>query len=273
MKFPVALQLYSVRDFMERDFEGTLRRVAAMGYDGVEFAGTFGRTAAKVRDLCEACGLVPVSAHVPLAEMQADPQGVIRYYKQVGCAHLVIPYLPEDRRAGTPGFEETLAFAASFGAMVTASGMTLQYHNHDFEFVRLGDEYALDYIYRTVPADCLQTQIDTCWARVGGVDPAAYIRQYAGRAPTVHLKDYSGTKSEKMYALIGLDDSGDTAAGSSAFRLRPCGMGCQDFAAILAASRQAGTGWMIIEQDTVSDGLTSLQCAEKSLAYIQTINK
>ena len=75
-KFPIALQLYSVRDAMEQDFEKTLKEVSEMGYEGVEFAGLFGKTGAEVRELCRKYSLTPVSAHVPLSEMLADPDKV-----------------------------------------------------------------------------------------------------------------------------------------------------------------------------------------------------
>ena len=69
----IGVQLYSVRDEMERDFEGTLKRVKDMGYDCVEFAGLFGRSAAEVKALCDAYGLIPISAHVSLDDMREDP--------------------------------------------------------------------------------------------------------------------------------------------------------------------------------------------------------
>ena len=83
--------------------------------------------------------------------------------------------------------------------------MQLCYHNHDFEFVKLNGEYALDILYKEVPADILETEVDTCWVKVAGEDPGAYLRKYTGRAHIVHLKDFSGEKSEHMYALIGID--------------------------------------------------------------------
>ena len=74
MALPVALQLYSVRETAEKDFAGTLRAVKAMGYDGVEFAGLYGHTPEYVKGLCEGIGLVPISAHININEMIADPE-------------------------------------------------------------------------------------------------------------------------------------------------------------------------------------------------------
>ena len=94
-KFPIALQLYSVRDRMARDFEGTLAEVAALGYDGVEFAGLYGKTSAEVKALCEKYSLIPISAHVPFVDMMKDPDGMMQTYAEIGCRFVVIPYLTE----------------------------------------------------------------------------------------------------------------------------------------------------------------------------------
>ena len=148
--------------------------------------------------------------------------------------------------------------------------MTLLYHNHDFEFEKIDGKYALEVLYDTVPADLLQTELDTCWVRVGGEDPAPYVRKYTGRAPIVHLKDYVGGKSEHMYELIGID-SDDQAPEENPFELRPVGSGCQDMPAIVAAAEAAGAKWVVVEQDQPSMGLNPLQCAEKSINYLRSI--
>ena len=189
-KFPIALQLYSVRDDLEKDFEGTLKKVKELGYDGVEFAGLYGKSPAEVKALCEKYGLVPISAHVPFVDMMADPEKVLGDYAAIGCRFVAIPYLTEEYRPGTDGFQKTIEGARLLGETAKKLGMTLLYHNHDFEFAKIDGKYALDVLYDTVPADLLQTELDTCWVNVGGENPAAYVRKYTGRAPVVHLKDF-----------------------------------------------------------------------------------
>jgi sugar phosphate isomerase/epimerase len=146
--------------------------------------------------------------------------------------------------------------------------LQLLYHNHDFEFLKIDGKYALDILYDTVPADLLQTELDTCWVRVGGEDPSAYIRKYTGRAPVVHLKDYFGEKSENMYALIGIES--DEAAKPSKFEFRPVGSGVQDFPSILAASKDAGAEWVVVEQDNPSMGLTPMESIKASIDYLKS---
>ena len=267
--FPIALQLYSVRDDMAADFGGTLKKVSKMGYNGVEFAGLFGKSAAEVKNLCEEAGVVPISAHVPFIDMMNDPD-LLKTYSEIGCKYVVIPYLTEEYRPGNEKFGEVIEGAKMLGKKANELGMRLCYHNHDFEFVKINGEYALDILYKEVPADLLSTQIDTCWVNVGGENPAEYIRKYAGRVEIVHLKDFTGGKSENMYALIGIDDDKKKEASGS-FEFRPVGSGVQDFKSILDASKEVGAKWVVVEQDSPSMGKTPLECAETSIKYLKSI--
>ena len=95
-KFPNGLQLYSVREDMEKDYKGTLEQVKEMGYDGVEFAGLYGCTPKQIKEELDRLGLIPVSAHVPFVEMMADPEKVIGAYKEIGCPYIAIAYLTEE---------------------------------------------------------------------------------------------------------------------------------------------------------------------------------
>ena len=180
--------------------------------------------------------------------------------------------LAEDLRPGTPGFSEVVKNADMLGKIAKELGMTLLYHNHDFEFDKVDGKYALDILYDTVPADILQTELDTCWVKVGGEDPASYITKYSGRTPVVHLKDYVGGKSDNMYELIGIESDGK-APDAKAFEFRPVGYGCQKFEGIFEAAKNSGAKWVIVEQDSPSMGLSPLECAKKSIDYVKTINK
>ena len=191
-KFPIALQVYSVRDDMEADFRGTLAKVKALGYDGVEFAGLYGNAPADIKAWCEELELVPISAHVPFVDMMENPD-LLADYAAIGCKYVAIPYLTEEYRPGAEKFDEVIAGAAMLGEKAKALGMQLLYHNHDFEFLKVDGKYALDILNDTVPAELLATELDTCWVNVRGEDPAGYVEKYSGRAPIVHLKDFVGS--------------------------------------------------------------------------------
>ncbi len=264
---PIALQLYSVRDDMAADFFGTLEKVKAMGYDGVEICGLFDHSVEEVKAKLDELGLVPVSAHMPFDEMVNSPE-IMANYAAIGCKFVVIPYLVPEYRPGEEKFAYVIEQARIIGEYAKKLGMTLCYHNHDFEFVKIDGEYALDILYKEVPADLLETELDTCWVNVGGVNPAEYIRKYAGRVNIVHLKDFVGCKSENMYALIGIDENEEKDTGGK-FEYRPVGYGLQDFPAILKAAEESGTKWVIVEQDMPSMGKTPLECAEMSINYLK----
>ena len=109
MALPVAVQVYSIRDVAEANFADTLRKVKEMGYDGVEFAGLYGFDPNYVKGLVDGIGLVPISAHIPLDDMLADPEKTFADYSSIGCKFAVVPYVTEERRPGAEKFEQTIA--------------------------------------------------------------------------------------------------------------------------------------------------------------------
>ena len=268
MALPVAVQLYTLREEMKVDMRATLEKVKALGYEGVEFAGLFGKTGEEVRDMCQEIGLVPLSAHVPYVDMVEDIT-ILETYKTIGCKYVVVPYLKEEHRPGTDAFAEVIENIKKIGAAANELGLTLLYHNHDFEFIKLDGKYALDILYEEVNATLLQTELDTCWVNVGGEVPADYIKKYAGRCPIVHLKDFYGEKSDDMYELIGLEATAPKRPGN--FEFRPVGSGVQNFPAILKASEESGALWVVVEQDKATMGLTPIESVEKSREYLRTL--
>ena len=108
MKFPVAIQVYSLRKEAEANLYGTLKKIRAMGYDGVEFAGLYGHKSEEIRDMCADIGLVPVSAHVPYLDMVQDPEGVLGMYAAIGCKFVAVPYLTPEYRPDTEKFGEVV---------------------------------------------------------------------------------------------------------------------------------------------------------------------
>ena len=272
MKLPVAVQLYSVRDEMEKDFYGTIKLMKEIGYDGVEFAGLFGQNPEEIKAFCDEIGIVPISAHVPYYDLLENPEAVLSDYAKIGCKYVAVPYLTEECRPGTDGFAATVEGIRKIGEAAKALGIQLLYHNHDFEFVKIGEEYALDVLYSSIPEDLLKTEIDTCWVNVAGVNPAEYIEKYSGRAPVVHLKDFkkSGDKLGKLYELIGIEDEAE-AEEEDTFSFMPVGHGVQDMPEILAACEDAGAQWVVVEQDSPAKGNTPVNSVTLSREYLKTL--
>jgi sugar phosphate isomerase/epimerase len=269
---PVAVQLYSVRDDAAANLDATLAAVRDMGYDGVEFAGLYGYEPAQIKHWCDSLGLVPVSAHVPLAEMLADIDKVIADYKAIGCEYIVVPYVTEERRPGGELFMQMIEEIRAIGQKVKDAGLVLLYHNHDFEFAKLENgQCGLDYLYENVPADLLQTELDQCWLKYAGYDPVEYLQKYSGRSPVVHLKDFyvQGEQEGDPYALIGLDEGEKKA--NTAFEFRPLGHGLQDVPSIIAAAEAAGSKWLVVEQDNPSMGKTPFESVQMSMEYLDSL--
>jgi len=270
MALPVALQLYSVREDLKADLPGTLKKVKEMGYSGVELAGLYTYTAEEFKAELDKVGLVALSAHVPLQQMREDMDTVIANYKTIGCKYMVVPYLPAEDRETDEAFVKAVEDIRVACKKATDAGFIMLYHNHDFEFEKIGEQYRLDYLYENITADLLQTQLDLCWVKVGGENPAEYLRKYADRAPLVHFKDFVGQKSESMYELIGIK-SEEKKSKEVAFELRPVGYGCQDWYSNIKAVEDSIAEWVIVEQDRPAMDKTPLECAALSRAYLKTL--
>jgi sugar phosphate isomerase/epimerase len=244
---PVALQLYTVRDETARDFAGTVRQVAEIGYPGVEFAGYGGLDAAAMKSLLDETGLQAASSHVGLDRLEADLDGEIEYCLAIGCSYLVLPWLamdqrsPEQLRALAPRLNE-------FGRRCHERGLTFGYHNHDFEFASSDGQYLLDMLLDATDPALVALELDGYWAAYAGVDPAAYLRKRRGRVPLVHLKDMA---ADRTFTEVG--------------------DGTLDLPAIFAAAEEGGARWYIVENDRPA--MPSLQSARRSLENLRQMGK
>ncbi len=270
-KFKVGIQLYGLRNAMAEDFEGTLKAVSELGYEYVEFAGYFGKSAEEIKALLDKYGLKCMSAHQGLDFYNEDPDAAAEFLKTFGVKYNVIPWYGAEKLAGTAEWDNTVARFTKIGQLLKNHGMKLGYHNHDFEFDKYDGRYLHDYIFEAVPADLIDPEFDTCWVHYAGLDPAEKILEYTGRVEIVHLKDFNAKKlaGGPAYALI--DANGNeikTTQQDNGFKLCPLGQGRQDFKNILEACEKAGTELIIVEQDT-SHELTELEAARASREYLR----
>ena len=273
-RLPVGIQVYGLRDMLEEtpeQFQTVMQQIKDMGYEGVELAGLYGLSPEYVRDTLAEIGLVPVSAHVPLADMMEDAVKVALDYRTIGCRYVVVPYLPEEYRPLTEGYDTVIREMARIGQVMSGYGLTLLYHNHDFEFVKLPDgSYGFDDIYKQIPERYLKAEPDTCWIKVAGEKPDDYIRKYLDRCPIVHLKDFIKEGNPKnMYQLIGIDTE-EQEEDNGMFEFRPVGFGQQIWEPVLEASLNANAQWVVVEQDE-HYALPSLECARRSREYLKIL--
>lgn len=246
MKLPVALQLYSVRDEMGKDFIGTLEKVAGIGYKGVEFAGFGDLPAKRIKEALDGLGLVPTGSHTNIKMLSEQLDSVIEYNLALGNKYIVCPY---DRFETKEDVLRASELYDRIGEKIRKNGLEFLYHNHSHEFVKYEDQYALDILFNNTKPSNLAAEIDAGWVFYSGVDPAAYIGSYKGRCPLIHVKDFM-TAGNRDFTEIG--------------------SGIIDVQAIATAAVDAGTKWLIVEQDECS--MPSLESVHISLEYLKKIN-
>jgi len=272
-KFKIGIQLYGVKNAMAKDFEGTLKAIADMGYEYVEFAGYYGKTSEEIKEVLDKYGLKCISVHQNLDFYDEDPVEKMNFLKGFGVKYSIIPWYPTDKLAGGAEWEETAAKFKAAAEMLYENGMMLGYHNHDFEFKKHNGKYLHDYICEAIPEEMFEPQFDTCWVHYAGIDPVSKIREFAGRVTVVHLKDFvcKNLGGGPVYALIDKDGNakGGGSREESGFEYRPVGQGLQDVRAILEACEECGTEYVIVEQDDPSQGLSELECAKASRDYLR----
>ena len=255
--FPVAIQLYGMRRELAADFEGTLKKIAEMGYQGVEFAGLCDRNYEEVKEICARVGLVPVSGHVQVRFIEADP-AIPAGYATLGTRYLAIP---GHQWGDDKDFETSMTRFRAACEAVRATGSRMHYHNHANEiYCKIGDKYQLDAIFDAIPADLLGCEFDVGWLTVAGEDPAAWIRKYAGRTPMLHMKDFYFDKPGNIEGKNPADLADATL-----------GRGKLNVPAVLEAAKETGVEWLIVELDEPEAGMTALECAKESLDYLKKL--
>lgn len=226
----VAVQLYTVRDLLAKDFVGTLKQVAHIGYQAVELAGTGNLSAVELKKTLADLNLKTAGAHVGIEQLEGDFDKTVAYYKEAGVSTIIIPWWPEERRKTREDWLANAAIIDKIGAKLTPLGFSLLYHNHDFEFKTFDGAYALDLLLDN--AHSVGAELDTFWVTFAGENAAAYITKRAGRVQNIHVKDMQAGPEKKF---------------------SPVGQGIIDWKPIFAAARAAGVKWFVAEQDNCYD--------------------
>jgi len=197
---PIALQLYSVREDCARDLPATLKAVAAMGYDGVEFAGYHGRRAAELRRMLDDLGLKACGSHVGILEVLGDRlPSTIEFHQALGNRFLIVPGLPEEYRNSRAAWRKTAQLFNELVEKVQPADMRVGYHNHWIEFEAMEGELPWDTFFSAARPEVVM-QFDTGNALRGGAEAVVYLKRYPGRATTVHLKEWN---QDNPAAVIG----------------------------------------------------------------------
>ncbi len=243
----VGLQLYTVRDQVRADLDGTLSALGAIGYEEVEFAGLHGHPAASVRDMLDRAGLRAPAGHVSLEDLEQRFDQVTADAKTLGHRYLIVPWLDQSRRTMAGYTAVALAFNR-LGRALDKQGLRLGYHNHQFEFTPLtGSITGYDWLVQHTDRHLVTFELDLFWARDGGGDSLELFKRYGDRFRLVHIKDRAADGSQVTV-----------------------GRGTMHWATLLAAAKRAGVEHWFVEQDDAAEPMTF---ARESWEFVRGVLK
>jgi len=256
----VGLQLYTVRDQMKSDFEGTLGQVAKIGYKEVEFAGYFGHAPKDVRAMLDRDGLTSPSEHVGYDVVENKWPETLEAAHVVGQKFIVCPWIDEKQR-NPDGWKRAAELFNRAGEASKKAGIQFAYHNHAFEFepsAGLGGKMPYDFLLAETHPRLVKMEMDLCWITVGGQDPVKYFEKHPGRFPLVHVKDY--VKDPNVTSSY----AGATGSAEFKGRLSAVGQGGIDWKRIFAASGKGGIQHYFVENDDAK----SIEDPKESYQYL-----
>ena len=258
----IGLQLYTVRDLMKQDFDGTLAKVAATGYKEVEFAGYFDHSPKDVRAAVDRHGLTAPSAHIDYNSLSDDKfPAVIEAAKVVGHEYLVNPWIEEEIRKQPDAWKHAAETFNRAGEASKKAGIQFAYHNHWFEFLPVNGKLPYDILLTECDPNLVKMELDLCWITVGGQDPLKYFDRYPGRFPLVHVKD--------VKRIPPVTAGGAQDFGSSMKDMTEVGSGIIDWKKIFAQSDKAGIKHYFVEHDNPKKPLESIKTSYDYLARLR----
>ena len=267
----IGVQLYTVRFPMKDEFEGSLAKVAEIGYKEVELAefaqaadGTvtyFGRSPADIRAAFKRHGLTSPATHVKYSSLTPEnfPK-VVEASKIIGNSYIVMPWIEEADRKDPDIWKKAAAAFNRAGETSKKAGIQFAYHNHWFEFLPVAGKLPYDVLLAEADPDLVKMELDLCWITVTGNDPLAYFSKYPGRFPLVHVKD---TKAIPTMTAAGAQNFGDTFAD-----MADVGSGIIDWKKIFAQSEKAGIRHYFVEYDKPKAPFDSIK---HSYDYLDTL--
>ena len=250
----VGVQLYTVRDAMKADFEGTIAKVAAVGYKEVEFAGLFNHSPKEARAILDKNGLVAPCSHIGYDLVEKHWPETLEAAKIIGQTYIVCPGIPEEPRKLPDGYKHVAEVFNKAGEASNKAGIKFGYHNHTWEFQpspQLSGKRPYDFLLDSTDPKLLHMEMDICWLSVAGLDPISYFDRYPGRFPLVHVKD--------MKKLPKISEGADvTKLGPIEVDMTDVGSGVIDWKRIFANSDKAGIKHYFVEHDSPKDPFASI---------------
>lgn len=244
----IGAQLYTVREHMQTldDFSETLKKVADIGYETVQVSGSCPYEADWLRDELKKSGLECVLTHTPQDRLLNDTENVAKEHRIFGCKYAGLGW----NAFATENGDTPQEFAKKYlpvAKKLKDGGIRFMYHNHDQEFKKYDGRLILDTLADMFPEELMGFTLDTFWVQAGGGDPAMWLRRLSGRVQCIHLKDFS---YGRKFAVLG--------------------EGNMNFPAIFNAADDAGTEYMLVEQDDCY-GEDPFECLKRSYEYLKAM--
>jgi sugar phosphate isomerase/epimerase len=249
----VGVQLYTVRDLMKEDFDGTLAKIAALGYKEVEFAGYFNRSPAEVRAALKRHGLTAPSTHVDFPTLRDKFSAALESAKTIGHEYIVCPWLDESLRKEPDIYKRVAQTLNADGELAQKAGIQIAYHNHHFEFAPVDGKTPYDFLLESCDPKLVKMEMDLCWTTVAGKDPLEYFKKYPGRFPLVHVKGLRKAPEAGPTAAIPTVLTDITNVGSGGDTI--------DWKRIFAHAKEAGIKHYFVEHDVPKVPLDSLKAS------------
>jgi len=234
---PIGLQLYTLRDQLDKDVTGTIKQVAAIGYTDVEIYSLYGKAPAEFSKILKDSGITASSGHYLLPSLKTNWEKQLEDAKTLGLRYMVLAILDAKDRQSFDDFKRLAELLAKTGETTKKAGIQFCYHNHNFEFKKYGDTTAYEYLLKTLDPNLVKFEMDCFWVTHAGQDPVAYFKNYPGRFPLLHIKDMKDkpAPTQELDAKIGL--------------FAPVGHGTIDWTRIFKAAREGGMEHYYVEQD------------------------
>jgi sugar phosphate isomerase/epimerase len=262
----IGMQLYTVRTALEKDFDGTLAKVAAIGYKEVEFAGYYNHTPQEVRDTLKRHGLAAPSAHIDYGSLTGDKWAkAIENAHAIGHTYLVNAWVDESVRKEPDAWKHIAETYNQAAAVSKKAGIQFAYHNHNFEFAPrkdAGGKLPYDILLESCDPALVKMELDLCWISAAGKDPLEYFRRYPGRFPLVHVKGLKKVPASTGDDPVPIDRvlPDLTEVGHD---------DVIDWKRIFAQSRVAGIRHYFVEHDVPKDPFASLKTSYEYVSKLQ----
>ena len=245
----IGLALYTVRQLAARDFEGTLRAIADIGYRDLDmYPDVGGLQPRETRALLDRFGLACRSSRIATSAMARDLDRAVDAANVLGARWLTLANVPAPERTSLGDWERLIGTINRAAEVARRGGLTLCYHNHDFELQPMSGQVPFEMLLSGTDADLVRLQMDVYWMTKAGRNPVDEIRRLTGRVATLHLKDMDGTPQRGIATV---------------------GAGIIDFAAVLRAASEAKVADVFVEEDEPAD---PMEAARRSHAHLARLS-